>query len=319
MKILIKHNSQAWATMKTKLDTVKNAFMFPVEFTVEQTNFTNIPHQTYLDSNGNQYQAVEANWYDSNISLPALKQGYDIVVFALPPEQWQGKQVQGLGTKANVGIQEICMLADENNPNYDFNGITYEGGQFVNILKHEICHRIYEMLAVSDLTHYYYNKRDLYTLFKALTEPKTNPLVQFYRDELNKPVMPTVYLIRMKDNGVQTLGNLTVGDTVFKTMERPWLDNKPNISAIPVGSYICKWNFSPRFMKYTYEITGVPKRSGIRIHSANYWSQLNGCTALGMGFADINKDGQTDVTSSKIAVDKFNKIMRGKPFRLIIK
>jgi hypothetical protein len=72
-------------------------------------------------------------------------------------------------------------------------------------------------------------------------------------------------------------------------------------------------------MKYTYEITSVPKRSGIRIHIANYFTQLLGCIALGMGFADINKDGQTDITSSKVAINKFNQLMGGKPFKLIIK
>jgi hypothetical protein len=94
---------------------------------------------------------------------------------------------------------------------------------------------------------------------------------------MNKPSMDVIYLIRMKYSDTETLGNLTVGDTVFKTLERPWKDNKPNISCIPAGSYIVKWTFSPRMLKYTYEVTGVPNRSGIRIHVANYFNELLGC------------------------------------------
>jgi hypothetical protein len=51
-------------------------------------------------------------------------------------------------------------------------------------------------------------------------------------------------------------------------------------------------------------LKGVPGRSNILIHPANYVSQLRGCIAIGLDGADINGDGLIDVTSSKKAVKK---------------
>lgn len=130
---------------------------------------------------------------------------------------------------------------------------------------------------------------------------------------------PTVTVTRLTDDGAQTLGELSFGSFTCKTLERPYLDNKPNISCIPKGTYNCKYTFSPKFLKYTYEIQNVPKRSGIRIHSANFFYQLLGCIALGSAFIDINKDGKKDVIDSRITVSKLESLLGKKDFTLIIK
>ena len=44
------------------------------------------------------------------------------------------------------------------------------------------------------------------------------------------------------------------------SLERGWLDNKPNESCIPVGEYDCVLEYSPRFKKELWELKGVPIR-----------------------------------------------------------
>ena len=139
--------------------------------------------------------------------------------------------------------------------------------------------------------------------------------LQPYLDSLNSVVTIT----RFSDDGVQTLGDLTYKNFKCKTLERPWKDNKPNISCIPKGTYRAKWTFSPKFLKYTYEILGVPKRSGIRFHAANFWFDLNGCITQGTGYANLNNDKEVDIINSKATVDTFNKIMNKRDFTLVIK
>jgi hypothetical protein len=71
-----------------------------------------------------------------------------------------------------------------------------------------------------------------------------------------------------------------------------------------------------------YEVVGVPRRGGIRIHSANFMGdqalgykvQLQGCIALGEKLGYIGT--QKAILISKPAVSHFELIMGGKPFTL---
>lgn len=133
---------------------------------------------------------------------------------------------------------------------------------------------------------------------------------------------PLVRITRSKSSKKQTLGQLEAknGGATFtcKALELPWLDNASNISCIPKGTYKVRWSFSPKFRRFTYEVTGVPNRSGIRIHSANYFSQIQGCIALGNGLSDINKDGELDVINSRVTITAFEGFLNKKPFTLEI-
>jgi hypothetical protein len=129
----------------------------------------------------------------------------------------------------------------------------------------------------------------------------------------------TVTITRINDDGYQTIGELTTEGFSAKTIELSWKNNKPNVSCIPKGTYNVRWTFSPRFMKYTYEIQGVPKRSGIRIHSANYARQLNGCIALGNKFSDIDRDGRLDVANSRATIKAFETLLNKQDFQLVVK
>ncbi len=157
--------------------------------------------------------------------------------------------------------------------------------------------------------------------------------------------MTDVYLIRTLKNSKQSLGMLCVMDTVFhaKTLELGWHNNASNISCFPAGIYICKWTRSPRLSReslarwlkknpskkesdapddvknvYTYEITGVDGRAGLRFHSANWFFELKGCVALGSIFKDLNADMELDIVHSGDTIKAFNELMNKKDFRLIV-
>ena len=89
-------------------------------------------------------------------------------------------------------------------------------------------------------------------------------------------------LIRYYTDANLTLGKLHIGDIELHTLERGWVDNTPMVSCIPDGFYNVLKTYSPKFKTMLYEVRGVRGRAGIRIHPANYSSQLNGCIALGM-------------------------------------
>lgn len=56
--------------------------------------------------------------------------------------------------------------------------------------------------------------------------------------------------------------------------------------AIPGGHYLVILSYSPRFQRDMPLICNVPGRDGIRIHSANYPHELDGCVAVGMDKGD---------------------------------
>lgn len=78
-----------------------------------------------------------------------------------------------------------------------------------------------------------------------------------------------------------TFGHLITPDGLrYATVERPWLDNKPSISCIPTGVYICQ---PRRFNKGGYdaiEVTEVDGRTNILMHIANRPEQVEGCIGI---------------------------------------
>lgn len=98
---------------------------------------------------------------------------------------------------------------------------------------------------------------------------------------------------------------------VAKSLERGWRNNQNRVSCVPPGVYTLQLEHSPRFRKKLWELKGVPGRAECKFHAANYWKQLNGCIALGNKHLDINGDGDPDVTSSRLAMAKFHKLLEG--------
>lgn len=180
----------------------------------------------------------------------------------------------------------------------------YFGLSFVGYnLVHEALHAYAYYKGIPDLLHDY-----------LATKPKS--LIPFMERLIQKPY--DVILKRGYDNKTQIMGAIDAKGFTCFTLELAWKDNKSNISAIPKGTYTCKYTYSSRFKKKTYEILNVPNRSGIRIHSGNYHTQINGCILLGLAIKDINNDKQLDVIRSTEAITAFEKHMEYKDFTLVI-
>lgn len=102
----------------------------------------------------------------------------------------------------------------------------------------------------------------------------------------------------------QTLGQLSVydenDDFLFqcKTLELPFLNNQNQVSCIPNGCYRANKTVHAKFGKCIF-IFNVSKRTGIYIHSGNYYNQILGCVLVGKHFKDINNDNLRDVVLSR--------------------
>jgi len=110
-------------------------------------------------------------------------------------------------------------------------------------------------------------------------------------------------LVRFLDNGSQTLGRIYLFDGfdlsfACYTLEPPWKHNAVGESCIPPGRYRLENIASPTHGD-CLAITGVPDRSLIRVHAGNFRGQSRGCVLVGDRLADLNADGQQDVTRSR--------------------
>lgn len=112
----------------------------------------------------------------------------------------------------------------------------------------------------------------------------------------------------------QVTGKLTVFDSNNKevyqcfTLELPDLNNQPKKSCIPQGCYKVKKRTSPKYGPH-FHITNVVNRDLILLHVGNYFTEILGCVLIGTGLADLNGDGQIDVTNSKKAMVKLLELM----------
>ncbi len=131
--------------------------------------------------------------------------------------------------------------------------------------------------------------------------------------------MKTVIVKRETSLPYATIGKLSCGDFSCVTLERPWLQNAPEISCIPVGTYPVNWVMSPRHGKMVYQLQNVDARSGIEIDIANAVEQILGCIALGKETAQFKKDAleigipssdQIGITYSADTVAAFERFMR---------
>ncbi len=127
-----------------------------------------------------------------------------------------------------------------------------------------------------------------------------------------------IYIDRLIDTGKETLGYLhcsTGFDSIaLNTLELPWKNNQPNISCIPAGLYPYKKRWSEKNGRIVIELLNVPGRTDIEIHIANYFHELLGCIAVGVGRADIDGNGQMDVTNSKVAFENLMALVPDKGF-----
>lgn len=135
------------------------------------------------------------------------------------------------------------------------------------------------------------------------------------------PSQNTVTITRQSDNGIETLGLLSVqknnASFTCNTLELPWKNNQHDISCIPKGTY--KVTIQPFHSTNRYELSPTIPRTGIFIHEGNYYKDSLGCILLGIKPSDINADKQIDVTFSVNTVQAFMQFMNNESFTLIIK
>lgn len=110
------------------------------------------------------------------------------------------------------------------------------------------------------------------------------------------------------------LPDRTIGKLSYKmyTLERPWLDNAPNVSCIPEGTYIVKRDKEGRFQFYSVE--NVPGRTFIEFHGGSTPKHSKGCILLGTGF-----DEKYNLTGSVDALKDLVSMVGDKGFTLTIR
>ncbi len=136
--------------------------------------------------------------------------------------------------------------------------------------------------------------------------------------------MKKALLVRLIDNGIQTQGTFRLFDEIAKeifkclTLERPWLNNQHGISCIPTGKYIVQWSHMNSVNKDHYQVFSVASRTAIFIHGGNRFADSHGCILLGYSEADIDKDGNMDITNSGNAIKDFESLLNKQYFELEI-
>jgi len=114
-----------------------------------------------------------------------------------------------------------------------------------------------------------------------------------------------------------TFGTITFGDGLqLYTVERPWLGNKPNVSCIPVGKYICKPRKYFRGGYDAFEVVGIPNRSHILFHVGNTMQDVQGCIALCSNLGTVK--GIWGGVQSRAAFKLFMERMGNDEFQLTI-
>lgn len=140
--------------------------------------------------------------------------------------------------------------------------------------------------------------------------------------EMNKE-LPTLRITRQSSGPKETLGDFIAsnGGSILngKTLEKPWKNNTKNISCIPVGKYVCKWEYSLKYKCNIFRVYDVNGRVGILGHPGNYFYDIAGCILCGENHIDINKDMILDVTNTRVTLSKLYSLFGGKDFTLIIK
>ena len=131
------------------------------------------------------------------------------------------------------------------------------------------------------------------------------------------------YIQRLTTSYEGTIGWLHFPWNSYLSLELPWRGNIPMYSCIPPGRYPVRWTKSPRLKRFTYEILGVPKRAGIRIHAGNYAGAVDrgylsnslGCPLLGRKLSNLP---QLSIMRSRDAVLEMESILAGKSWILEI-
>lgn len=103
-----------------------------------------------------------------------------------------------------------------------------------------------------------------------------------------------------------------------RSLERPWNNNRTNISCIPEGVYHCEWLERSASGKYkrVWHLSNVEGRTGILIHSGNYVRHSTGCILVGLKRGLIGSEEA--VLSSRSALRLMRDELEGQDFTLLV-
>ena len=122
--------------------------------------------------------------------------------------------------------------------------------------------------------------------------------------------MKTLTLKRIAEIEDGVFGVILDGKTPFAvTLERNWVNNEKEISCIPAGSYRCVRRLYHKHGYWTFEVTGVPGRTSILIHSGNTEDDSMGCILIGENFDHLKS--KVAILRSKEAFYEFMDRLRG--------
>lgn len=318
---ILKNNIINQDAFNQGIQTIKDKALlinFPIDLTIKDCLFTftgvptpspTVPNEISVDP----YQIL------------AQVDGTDDVVALI--YDWNNvspKSTNPCGTNIKKGNTTPMQLPEE----WSGSPIEYPD-VMVQFFFHELCHRLFFLTGIHDKTHdqqldpLWSNKQPIDWFLHLLTG--LLPAWNTYKGT-QVPIQPKVSstgltaTITRHYNSNETLGDL-VTSTGFscKTLERPNLGNKQNVSCIPEGQYLCKWVFKLGKFGWVYEIQNVPNRLGILLHSGNFFYDSLGCILLGYNYNDINSDGIIDIINSRQSLADFIKAMNKQTFTLTIK
>ena len=126
---------------------------------------------------------------------------------------------------------------------------------------------------------------------------------------------PQVTLTRERYLKTCTVGTLRIQNQNLvwncKTLELPWLDNRPQMSCIPKGRYMCNRVKSSKFGE-TFQVLDVDWRNGILFHAGNTAKDTHGCILLGLN-SEIHGNSAV-LLNSRAAMQQFRQILSGFDF-----
>jgi len=94
---------------------------------------------------------------------------------------------------------------------------------------------------------------------------------------------------------------------ICKTLENPWLDNKPLVSCIPEGTYKVIKDNSGKFQYW--KILGVAGRDKIEIHNGNKEKDTKGCVIVGKNWAFMDDELAVNNSRKHLNYLKRNKVL----------
>lgn len=131
--------------------------------------------------------------------------------------------------------------------------------------------------------------------------------------------MTTAWITRIAYTPQGTFGILEVNNFKCYTLERPYIDNTPNISCIPCGEYEIRLGTFEAGGGYdNYELVYVQGRTFIEIHYGKHMYHSKGCILLGQRLGTVQfKYGESEsmiilgLKNGEKAVSEFVKTMGG--------